>query len=115
MEINPGRWGKRLAEFLREKLVARGIQCGTIYAEDWGWAVPIEHEAFPLWLGCGNIDDSPGEFLVFIEPSRPYVRRGLFKKIDTRADVDRIANALEEILKSDPGIHDVTWVERSKE
>jgi hypothetical protein len=110
-EINPGRWGKRLAEFLQQKLSDQGIRTGEIYSEDWGWAVPIEHDAFPIWLGCGNVDDSPGEFLVFIEPSKPTIRKGLFGKIDTTADVERVATALDRILTSDAGISRISWVD----
>jgi len=109
-QINPGLWGKRLAEYLREKLRTDGIQTGDIYSEDWGWALPIQNETFPTWLGCGHQDGADDEFLVFIEPSKPLIRKW-FKKIDTTAFVGRVAVTLQKILASDPEIRDVRWVE----
>ena len=47
-QINPGLWGKRLAEYLVEKLAAKGISTDGMMAEDWGWFVPVRNEAFPL-------------------------------------------------------------------
>ena len=53
-EINPDRFGKRLAEFLSTQLPKFGFQVESIGAEDWGWMVELENESFPLWVGCGN-------------------------------------------------------------
>jgi hypothetical protein len=107
-QINPGLWGKRLAEYLQEKLRAAGIGTGEIYSEDWGWALPINNDAFPVWLGCGHQDGDPDEFLVFIEPPTATVRKW-FKKIDTTPVLDNLATALDRILTSDPQIRDVRW------
>jgi hypothetical protein len=113
-EINPDLWGKRLAEYLREKLIQRGIAAGEIYSEDWGWAIPIHHDAFPIWIGCGHYQDHEDSYLVFVEPSKPTIRKGLFKKIDTTADVAKVANALDAILTSDPEIRDLRWWEENE-
>lgn len=109
VQVNPGLWGKRLAEHLRAQLAGKGIAVGEIYAEDWGWAVPLHHDAFPLWIGCGHYQAYPNGYLVFIEPSQPILRKGLFKKIDTTADVERIAAVLDGILRTDPEIRAVRW------
>ncbi len=52
--INPGLWGKRLAEYLSTKLREKGLAVGNIYAEDWGWAIPIEGQPIKMWIGCSN-------------------------------------------------------------
>jgi len=41
-QINPGLWGKRLAEYLVQKLAEKGIQTDPIIAEDWGWYAPSQ-------------------------------------------------------------------------
>ena len=107
-QINPGRWGKRLADFLRSELSARGLPGGEPYAEDWGWAVPIENEEFPLWVGCGNLDGEERGFLCFIEPSRPTIRK-LFRKIDTRERIEQVATALDQVLGSHPQVTNLQW------
>jgi len=108
-QINPGRYGRRLAEFLQEELSQQGIPTEEIYSEDWGWAVPIVNEAFTLWVGCGNYDEYPDGFLCFIEPSKPSVRRGLFKKIDTTATVENLAAAIEKALLARPDVRELRW------
>lgn len=113
-EINPGRWGKRHAEFIHSGLKERGFDVIEPGAEDWGWMVEIRNEAFPLWIGCGNIDDEDDGYLCFIEPSTPYVRKFLFKKISTDADVLRVQSALDSILSSEPSIKEIRWSTREE-
>ncbi|MGZ8898873.1 MAG: hypothetical protein ACXW3Z_02155 [Limisphaerales bacterium] len=110
-QINPGLWGKRLAEYLQPKLREHGIKAGEFYSEDWGWAIPVEHDAFPIWIGCGHQYEPDDAFLIFIEPSKPQIRQGLFKKVDTRADVERVASALDRILRADPDIREIHWTD----
>src|SRR5690606_24640503 len=43
-EINPGRYGKRLAEYLAAGLRREGEIVGEPGAEDWGWVVPVAHD-----------------------------------------------------------------------
>ncbi len=108
---NENIWGKRLAEYLVEKLEQRGYRVSDTYAEDWGWGVELEHEPYRLWLGCSNVDDEPNGHRVFIEPSKPVVRVGLFKKVETTATTEKLATELESILRTDPEITNIGWVE----
>lgn len=111
-EINPGLWGRKLAEYLQESLSAHGLNVTGIGAEDWGWMVELENDEFPLWIGCGHQNGDNDEFLCFIEPSKPYIRKW-FKKIDTTAQVERVADALKQIIESNPDIHSVRWMDRT--
>src|ERR1041384_7746798 len=81
-EINPGLWGKRLAEYLKQKLAERGIATGGVVTEDWGCLLPIENPTFRVFIGCGHQYGDDDVFLCFIEPSKPVIRK-LFRKIDT--------------------------------
>lgn len=90
---NPGIFGKRLAEHLA---TAFGDRAHGVVAEDWGWMVPLRNEAFPLWLGCAS-HDTPPDWLVFVEPSQPVIRK-LFRRIETTAVVEEVAGQLEAIL-----------------
>ncbi len=107
-EVNPGLYGKRLAEYLLVRLPTKGIEATGILAEDWGWVVLIKNEAFPLWVGCGNYAEYENGFLCFVEPSKPTIRRW-FKKIDTTQTVSRVAQALESIFAEDPEIKSLRW------
>lgn len=112
-QINPGLWGRKLAAYLRQKLVARGIETNDIYAEDWGWVVPIKNDSFQAWIGCGHQHGDEDQFLCFIEPVKPFVRK-LFKKINTMELVARLTQVLNEILTSDPEIREVRWLDEAE-
>lgn len=107
-QVNPDLWGKRLAEYLSQRLRSAGVLTGEIYAEDWGWGIPLPHDDFSMWMGCGRYQEYPDGYLVFVEPSKPMIRNFL-KKIDTTAAVGRVVEALNRILNSDPEIRDVRW------
>jgi hypothetical protein len=112
--INPGIWGKRLAEFIVSRLPDHGVVTDEFYTEDWGWEIPVRNEAFPIFIGCSN-QSAPGgtEFLCFIDPSKPEIRNGFFKRISTVADIERVAQALERTLRSHPDTKDLQWLEVS--
>jgi hypothetical protein len=109
-QVNPGLWGKRLAEYLVARLAEQGIETEPPVAEDWGWYVPVKNEGFRLALCCGHQDGEDDEFLCFTEPSHPVVKK-FFKKIDATPQLTRLTTALQQILARDPDIREVVWSE----
>jgi len=107
-ETNPGRYGKRLAEFLVAAVRKAGIACKEPIAEDWGWQIKVENEAFAIWIGCGVYEEYENGFLCFIEPTTPTIRK-LFKKIDTRGPVEAVRRAMDAALKGERGVKDMRW------
>lgn len=108
-EVNPGLWGKRLAEYLHAAFEVRGVEIGEILAEDWGWILPIQNPEFKTWIGCGHNDEYEDSYLVFIEPSQPTIRKGLFKKVDTTPTIERLVKLLDQVLTSYPEIREIHW------
>lgn len=110
-EVNPGLWGKSLAEYIVSKLSDHGIITDEFYPEDWGWEIPVSNQAFPIYIGCTNARERGGnKFVCSIDPHKPTIRRGLlFQKVSTESDVARVADALDAILRSHPGIKDLSW------
>ena len=109
-EVNPGRYGKRVAEFLVQGLKERGFEPLEPVAEDWGWIVPIRNDSFKLWIGCGNLDEYPGGFRCFIEPHQPAVRRFPFLwKVDTSATVAALQAAIDQTLTASTSVRDKRW------
>ncbi len=113
-EVNPGRWGKRLAEFIHQGLTSQGISVAEPFSEDWGWRIDVPNEAFPIWIGCGNYEEYENGFLCFIEPSEPFVRKFPFRKISTEGDVTRVQKALAVVLANDPTIENILWQTREE-
>jgi hypothetical protein len=109
-QINPGLWGKRLAEYLVQKLAEKGIATEEMVAEDWGWWVPVQNEGFTLAICCGHQNGDDDQFLCFTSPSTPIVKK-FFKKVDATAQLARLTEALQQILASDPEIKDLVWTE----
>jgi len=112
-EINPDLWGKRLAEYLEQKLNAESIETCEMNPEDWGWVLPIKNDNFSMWIGCGRYQEYPDGYLCFVEPHKPVVRK-FFKKVDTTQKVGQIVEALNRILTSDSGIRNVRWWEENE-
>ncbi|WP_315777138.1 MULTISPECIES: hypothetical protein [unclassified Bradyrhizobium] len=106
--VNPGLYGKRLAEFLSEELPRHDFTVSRMTPEDWGWRIDLENSEFPIWLGCGHYQEHENGFLCFIEPSHPFVRR-LLKKIPTTDTVDRLAGALQMILERSGKVQQMRW------
>ena len=107
-QINPGLWGRRLAEYLVQKLSEKGIKTDEIIAEDWGWYIPVRNEEFRLAVCCGHQDGDDDEFVCFTDPSTPVVKK-LFKNLDATAQLTRLTEAMQQILFSDPEIKEVVW------
>ncbi|HEY0781064.1 MAG TPA: hypothetical protein VGE98_01310 [Thermoanaerobaculia bacterium] len=107
-QVNPGLWGKRLAEFLRDGLPAEGIETGEPLAEDWGWVLPVVNDAFDLWIGCGHYQQYPDGYLCFIEPHTATIRK-LLRKIDTRQKIETLQRALDRVLAEPAGIRAKRW------
>ena len=109
-QINPGLWGKRLAEYLVQKLSEKGIKTEGILGEDWGYYIPVQNEGFKLAICCGHQNGDDDEFLCFTDPGTPVVKK-FFKRIDATAKLSQLTEALQQILSSDPEIRDLVWTE----
>ena len=96
-QINPGIFGKRLAELISDGLRREGFEPEELFTEDRGWVVPVKNKGFPPldWLR-----ELPGVF------GRV---RGFLKKIATRDWVESLQTALDKILSDEAGIREKKW------
>lgn len=109
-QLNPGVWGKRLAEYLASALAEAGIGAEEPVPEDWGWYVPVRNDGFRLGVCCGHLAEEGDRYLCFTEPALPRFRRFL-RKIDASEQLGRLVTTLDAILSSDPEITDIEWTE----
>jgi len=109
-EINPGLWGKRLAEYFVREFAKRNIKTEEIIMEDWGCYLPIKNESLRLALCCGHQYGDDDQFLCFTEPRKPKIKK-LFRTVDATNELTQLLGVIKEILESDPDIYEITWKE----
>ena len=103
-------WGHTLAKFLSEELPKHGVNVLDFVNEDWGYLIPLADEKFKdIWIGCNHYQEYKNGFLVFINPSKPIVKKGFFKKIDISEQLIFLATILNEILITNPTIYAQHW------
>jgi hypothetical protein len=107
-EVNPGRYGKSVASWVKAELTERGVAMGPLVAEDWGWRVRVLDSPFPTWIGCGSHEEHDDGWLCFIDPHRPTIRRGL-RTVDATEVIERVALALDAALRAHPGVRALRW------
>lgn len=104
-EVNPGRYGRQLAVWLKSRLEDRGYEVEPVIAEDWGRCLMLSRKPFSLWVGCGNVDDigrseaEPSEIVWHCFPVAevPFFKR-IFGEPDTAAALLKLNSDLESIL-----------------
>jgi hypothetical protein len=108
-EVNPGRYGRQLAIWLKSQLEKRGYHVEPVIAEDWGRCLMCSRDPFLLWVGCGNVDadpSAPPEQIVwhcFPVAEVPFFKR-LFKKPETAGALTQLDADLLSILAEHPQI-----------
>ncbi len=109
--INPSCFGEDLAAWFRSKLMEKSVDASQPYQEDWGWELPAKYgsDAYYLCMS-GNAEDSSannnsGEWRIIIEKKRSIAQR-ISGKGKITAD-DGMMRLVEDILRSEPTIHDV--------
>ncbi len=113
-EINPGIYGKQLAEWLKARLEERGYTVEPIINEDWGRCLMCSRDPFRLWVGCANMTDlsapadapPPKEEITwhcFATAEVPFLKK-LFRKVETEPVVAKLHADLGAILTAEPSI-----------
>ena len=117
-EINPGIYGKQLADWLKARLEDRGYKVEPIINEDWGRCLICSREPFRLWVACANMTDlsessdviPPKEQIIwhcFATAEMSFWKK-LFGKIETGPAVAKLHADLGTILSTEPSITLVT-------
>jgi hypothetical protein len=111
-EINPGIYGKQLAEWLKVRLEERDYKVEPIINEDWGRCLMCSRYPFLLWVGCVNMTDlsqpgdgiPPKEKIIWhcFAAAEVFFWKRLFRKVDTQPAVAKLHADLGAILTADP-------------
>ncbi|WP_202840739.1 hypothetical protein [Luteimonas saliphila] len=110
-EVNPGRYGRQLAIWLKAQLKQCDYSVEPVIAEDWGRCLMLSRDPFLLWVGCGNVDDLAADdptngkitWHCFPAAEVPLFKR-LFGKPDTSAALSKLNADLRSILSTESAI-----------
>jgi hypothetical protein len=114
-DINPGRYGRQLATWLKKRLEQRGYLVEPIINEDWGRCLMCSRDPFMLWVGCGNVEDTgqvgtddqstPVVWHCFVMAEVSLWKRIFYPRSDTAAAVSKLHIDLGEILAEASEVH----------
>lgn len=106
--INSERFGYALASWLSARLSERGVKVEVPVAEDWGWFIDAAHEGKLARLGCGNVEGSITDWLIWIEGERA----GLLARLVGRGNPGppiAITAMVDRALRSAPSVDEIEW------
>ena len=108
-ETNPGIYGKALAEWMATALRQRGVAVEGVIAEDFGRCVMVQRKPVMIWIGCANLEDSPGRWQIYIARERGLIAR--LRRADGAAELGALRTHYRAILNEIPGLTDIEWQE----
>jgi hypothetical protein len=103
---NPKIYGKALAQWLAEQLRAVGFSVGKVFAEDFGWCVPVESKPHSFYVVCASTGEKPDQWRVFafVEGGVMTWLLGRDKSADSLAS---LFTALRRCLETAPSIYNL--------
>ena len=104
---NPGVFGRALAHWLADRLRERGFAPAEVFAEDFGWCVPVARDSYTVYVACAGSDAPDDEWRVFafVEPS---LLTRLMGRDRSASALDQVFVALEDCMRTAPEIRELT-------
>lgn len=108
--VNPGMYGKAIAQYLQEKLRDRGYEVPFFCNEDWGWFVKLKGAPFDcgVCIYCWSAKDRPLDF--FCTDSAVGLRQwswSRFRFVD-KPWVRKLHDDMVTIFRGDPEVEVVS-------
>jgi hypothetical protein len=82
---NPKLYGEALATWLAGELRGRDLDAGEVFAEDFGWCIPVAVGEKGVQVVCANQDERTDRWQVFCFVERGFMAALLGRKDDTDA------------------------------
>ena len=109
-QINTDRYGYLLATWLAARLKERGFDVSSPTPEDWGWLLGIANDGRTVIVGCGNVEGSSTEWLIWTQVDSPGVLSRFFKRGGPSPNaLYGIVAAIHGALSANGSVSDVEW------
>ena len=90
---NPELYGEALATWIAAQLRARGLDAGEVFAEDFGWCVPVSVASKGVHVVCANAGGRTDRWQVYC-----FTERGFVDALLRRSDaVDALATVFAAV------------------
>ena len=110
-QINAERYGYALATWVAARLQERGFAADPPIPEDWGWLLGVAQDGRIVRIGCGNVEGSVSEWLIWLDVVRPgFLARltGRTREAAPNAAYGIIA-AIHGALQASPNADEIEW------
>jgi hypothetical protein len=108
-QVNGERFGYALAAWVAARLTERGFAPDAPVPDDWGWLVGLEHDGRVVQIGCGNVEGSVSEWLLFVDVVPP----GLLARLTGRGGSPNaaygIVAAIHGALQANARADEIEW------
>ena len=112
-QINTERYGYALATWVATRLQERGFEVDVPVPEDWGWLLGVVNDGQVVRIGCGNVEGSVSEWLIWLEVMRPGPLARLFGGRRSSGGAPNatygITAAIHSALQASGHAHDIEW------
>lgn len=109
--VNTERYGYALATWVAARLRERGFDAATPVPDDWGWLLGVEQDGRVVRIGCGNVDGSVSEWVIWLDVVRPGILAkvlGRSRNVTPNAAYGIIA-AIHGALETSGHAEDIEW------
>ena len=111
-QINSERYGYALATWVARELTERGFEVDQPTPEDWGWILGVANDGRIVRVGCGNVEGSVTEWLIWMDVVRMGVLARLLRRGAGSGEpnaVYGIAAAIHSALRASPEAEEIEW------
>ena len=111
-QVNAERYGYALARWVAQRLTERGFEVDQPIPEDWGWILGVLSDGRMIRVGCGNVEGSVTEWLIFLEAGRAGILSRLLRRGASSGPpnaVYGIAAAIHSALHASPEADEIEW------
>ena len=109
-QINTERYGYLLATWLAARLEERGFDVGDPTPEDWGWLLGITSDGQSGIVGCGNVEGSSTQWLIWTHVDSPGLLSRLFRRGSPSPNaLYGIVAAIHGALGANSSVKNVEW------
>lgn len=108
--VNTERYGYALATWVAKRLEERGMSVDPPVPEDWGWLLGVVNDGQTVMVGCGNVEGSVSEWLIWLEARRAGVlARILGRSAGQPNALFGITALLHGALQASPTVAEIEW------